>query len=166
DQFKYDDNKAKELREAGFGTVNTHMQDGIARGTGLLIALNGQGTDADRILDDRSAQYFSLKKSVLKQQSYPSSLMGSLALLRQMYHDADWYAKGNTVTKDRSLEALTANKGLVQIFEAGDKGNVLRADKIGDAFNIPYIILAGGNEFENIAEIKATNAQLIVPINF
>lgn len=166
DQFKYDDKKAKELRDVGFGTVNTHIQDGIARGTGVLIALNGQGTDADRILEDRSAQYFSLKKSVLKQQSYPSSLMGSLALLRQMYHDADWYAQGNTPTKDRSLESLMANKGLVQIFEAGDKGNVLRADKIGDAFGIPYVILAGGNEFENIAEIKATQAPLIVPINF
>ena len=165
-QFKYDDNKAKELREVGFGTVNTHIQDGIARGTGVLVALNGLGTDADRILDDRSAQYFSLKKSVLKQQSYPSSLMGSLALLRQMYHDMDWYAKGNTDTKDRSLESLIANQGLVQIFGAGDKGHVLRADKIGDAFGIPYVILAGGNEFENIAEIKATHADLIVPLNF
>src|SRR5690606_22202412 len=105
-------------------------------------------------------------KSVLKQQSYPSSLMGSLALLRQMYHDADWYAKGNVTTKDRSLESLIANKGLVQIFEAPDKGHVLRADKIGDEFGIPYVILAGGNEFENITEIKATNADLILPINF
>lgn len=164
--FKYDDKKAEELRKVGFGTVNTHLQDGIARGTGALIALNGKGSDADRILDDKSAQYFSLSKSVVKQQSYPSSLMGSLALLRQMYHDADWYAKGNIATKDRSLESLNANKNLVQIFEAGDKGHVLRADKIGDAFNIPYVILAGGNEFESIADIKATNASLIVPINF
>lgn len=164
--FKYDDKKAEELRKVGFGTVNTHIQDGIARGTGALIALNGKGTDADRILDDKSAQYFSLEKSVIKKQSYPSSLMGSLALLRQMYYDADWYAKGNIPTKDQSLESLNANKGLVQIFEAGDKGHVLRADKIGDAFNIPYVILAGGNEFESIEDIKATNASLIVPINF
>ncbi|GGW31175.1 amidohydrolase family protein [Arenibacter certesii] len=164
--FKYDDKKAEELRKAGFGTVNTHIQDGIARGTGALIALNGKGSDADRILDDKSAQYFSLKKSVLKSQSYPSSLMGSLALLRQMYHDADWYAKGNVETKDRSLESLNTNKNLVQIFEAGDKDHVLRADKIGDAFNTPYVILAGGNEYENIPDIKATNAKLIVPINF
>ncbi|MCM4168981.1 Imidazolonepropionase [Arenibacter antarcticus] len=164
--FKYDDKQAEELRKVGFGTVNTHIQDGIARGTGALIALNGKGSDADRILDDKSAQYFSLTKSVAQQQSYPSSLMGSLALLRQMYYDADWYAKGNVETKDRSLESLIANKNLVQIFEAGDKGNVLRADKIGDTFNIPYVILAGGNEFENISDIKATNASLIVPINF
>ena len=164
--FKYDDKSAKELRKLGFGVVNSHIQDGIARGSGVLIALNGEGTDANRVLDDKSAQYFSLSKSVIKKQSYPTSLMGSLALLRQMYSDADWYAKGNSNTKDRSLEALNENKGLIQIFEAKDKGNALRADKIGDANGIQYTILGGGNEFERIAEIKATNAKYIIPINF
>ncbi|WP_405381633.1 amidohydrolase family protein [Maribacter sp. LLG6340-A2] len=165
-KFSYDDKKAKELREAGFGVVNSHIQDGIARGTGVLIALNAQGTDANRILEDKSAQYFSLKKSILSRQSYPGSLMGTLALLRQMYSDADWYAKGYASTTDLSLEALNANKNLVQIFEAKDKGNDLRADKIGDANGIQYTILGGGNEFERIAEIKATNAKYIIPINF
>ena len=165
-KFKYDDKEAKVLREAGFGVVNSHIQDGIARGTGVLIALNGEGTDANRILDDESAQYFSLDKSIAKGQSYPSSLMGALALLRQMYSDADWYSKGNSKTTDLSLEALNANKNLVQIFEAKDKGNDLRADKIGDANGIQYTILGGGNEFERIEEIKATNAKFIIPINF
>ncbi len=55
---------------------------------------------------------------------------------------------------------------MVQIFEAKDKGNALRADKIGDANGIQYTILGGGNEFERIAEIKATNAKYIIPINF
>ena len=165
-KFKYDDKEAKVLREAGFGVVNSHIQDGIARGTGVLIALNGEGTDANRILDDKSAQYFSLDKSIAKGQSYPSSLMGALALLRQMYSDADWYSKGNSTTTDLSLEALNTNKNLVQIFEAKDKGNDLRADKIGDANGIQYTILGGGNEFERIEEIKATNAKFIIPINF
>jgi len=165
-KFSYDDKEAKIFREAGFGVVNSHIQDGIARGTGILIALNGEGTDANRILDDKSAQYFSLDKSIAKGQSYPSSLMGTLALLRQMYSDADWYAKGNATTTDLSLEALNANKDLVQIFEAKDKSNNLRVDKIGDANGIQYTILGGGNEFERINEIKATNAKFIIPINF
>ncbi|MFD2588288.1 amidohydrolase family protein [Croceitalea marina] len=164
--FKYDDKSAKELRKAGFGVVNSHIHDGIARGTGVLIALNGEGTDANRILDDKSGQFFSLTKSVTKRQSYPTSLMGALALMRQFYKDADWYAQGNSDTKDRSIEALLENKGLVQFFEAKDKGHVLRADKIGDANGIQYVILGGGNEYERIAEIKATNAKLVIPVNF
>ena len=164
--FKYNDKSAKALREAGFGVVNSHIQDGIARGTGVLIALKSEGNDAERVLDDNSSQYFSFDRSVIKSQSYPTSLMGSMALLRQMYHDASWYQKGNIDTKDRSLEALLANRSLVQIFAAGNAGNVLRADKIGDTFGMQYAILGGGNEFEIINEIKATNAKLIIPINF
>ena len=165
-KFKYDDKKAKGLRDAGFGVVNSHIHDGIVRGSGVLVALNGTGGDATRILDDNSAQYLSFSRSVIKGQSYPSSLMGSMALLRQMYADAKWYAAGNSDTKDRSLEALNKNKGLVQIFEAKDKGHVLRADKIGDANGIQYAIVGGGDEYERIADIKATGAKLILPINF
>ncbi|MEE1962834.1 amidohydrolase family protein [Allomuricauda taeanensis] len=164
--FSYDSKKAEELRKAGFGAVNTHIQDGIARGTGLLVALNDAGTEAQRILSDKSAQYFSFEKSVAKRQSYPGSLMGAMALIRQLYYDLDWYSKGNVDTKDRSLEALATNKGLTQIFAAGDNGNVLRADKIGDLFGIQYTILGGGDEYERIDDIKATKAKLILPLNF
>ncbi|WP_273277172.1 amidohydrolase family protein [Maribacter polysiphoniae] len=164
--FKFDDKKAKELRDTGFGVVNSHIQDGIARGTGVLLTLNGEGDDSQRIIDDRSAQYFSFSKSVASKQSYPTSLMGAMALLRQMYTDADWYAKGNVDTKDRSLEALNANMGLPQIFAAGNNGNVLRADGIGDAKGIQYSILGGGDEYEIIDAIKNTQAKLIIPLDF
>ncbi|WP_194552661.1 amidohydrolase family protein [Zobellia nedashkovskayae] len=165
-KFNYDDTVAETLRKVGFGVVNSHIHDGIARGTGVLVALNSTGNNADRILDDRSGQYFSFNKSIAKKQSYPSSLMGSMALLRQMYHDEKWYTQGSVVSKDMSLEALTRNKSLVQFFEAGDKGNVLRADGIGDAFGVQYVILAGGNEYERVSDIKASNAQLILPLDF
>ncbi len=165
-KFKYDDKKAKTLRDAGFGVVNSHIHDGIVRGTGVLVALNSTGNDGNRILDDQSAQYLSFSRSVAKRQSYPTSLMGSMALLRQMYTDAKWYAAGNSSTKDRSLEALNKNKNLVQIFEAKDKGHALRADKIGDANGIQYTILGGGDEYERIEEIKGTGASFILPINF
>lgn len=165
-KFEYDAKKAKELREAGFGVVNSHIQDGIARGTGILITLNSETTDATRIIDGKSAQYFSLERGVLTNQAYPSSLMGTTALLRQMYADMNWYAQGKSETKDRSLEALIANKNLVQIFEAKDKGNNILADKIGDANGVQYILVAGGNEYESLQEIKATNAKYIVPLNF
>ncbi|MDT7829987.1 amidohydrolase family protein [Pricia sp. S334] len=165
-KFEYDDLVAKTLREAGFGTVNSHIKDGIARGTGVLVSLNGDGNDGDRIIDDRSAQYFSFEKSIAKKQSYPTSLMGAMALLRQMYYDADWYAGGHIDSKDLSLEALNTNKDLVQIFKGGEKGNVIRADGIGDLFGIQYAIVGGGDEYERIDQVKATNAKLILPLNF
>jgi imidazolonepropionase-like amidohydrolase len=165
-EFKYDSKSAEELLKAGFGVVNTHIQDGIVRGSGSLVALNNGSGNETRIIDQNSAQYLSLSKSVNSNQSYPSSIMGSMALLRQMYLDADWYAKGLSKTTDLSLEALNKNKSLIQIFEAGSIENVLRADKVGDEYGIQYVILAGGDEYERIADVKATNASMIIPINF
>ncbi len=166
DNFDYKSKKAEELRKAGFGVVNSHIMDGIARGTGVLVALNDEGNNTDRIINETSGQYFSFKKSVASRQSYPTSLMGSIALLKQLYYDADWYAKGESKTKDLSLEALLANKNLTSFFEAGNKGNDIRANKIGKLFNLNYIIVGGGDEYESIENIKATNAQYIIPINF
>ncbi|MFD2550449.1 amidohydrolase family protein [Bizionia sediminis] len=166
ESYDFDAEKATELREAGFGAVNTFIPDGIMRGTGSLIALSPSGTDAERILSDRSAQYLSTQKSVASQQAYPTSLMGAMALIRQVNYDADWYAKGLSETKDRSLEAFNNNRDLVQIIEAGSKLNSLRLDKVGDDVNTQYVIVGGGDEYELINAIKATNASFIIPIDF
>ena len=164
--FKYDDKAAKSLLEAGFGVVNTHLQDGIVRGTGALIALDSKGNNSQRILSDQSVQYSSFSKSVRSRQSYPSSIMGAMALLRQLNYDAEWYAKGNVSTKDRSIEAYNLNKKQVQIIEAGSRANALRADKVGDDIGVQYVILGGGDEYERIDAIKNTQATFILPLNF
>ncbi len=164
--FNYDDKKATEYLKQGFGTVNTHMPDGIIRGTGLLVALHNDGTEGERLLNDRSAQFLSFTKSNASKQVYPTSLMGAMALLRQAYYDASWYASGNTDNKDLSLEAIQRNKNLPQIFEAGSRLNGFRADKIGDQFGIQYAIVGGGDEYARIDKVKATNARYIIPLDF
>ena len=164
--FSFDKKKATDLLKAGFGTVNTHMHDGIVRGNGLLVALNADADNSMRILDTRSAHYLSYDRSNATQQAYPTSLMGSMALIRQMYHDANWYSKGNAKRTDLALEALLANKDLVQIFHAGNKHNSIKTDAIGDDFGIQYVLIGDGTEYENISAMKATNASFIIPINF
>lgn len=164
--FKYDDTKATDFLKAGIGVVNTHIPDGIVRGTSTLVALNNQNNNAYRILKDQSAQYLSFKKSVTSRQSYPSSIMGSMALLRQLYIDADWYTSGHVETTDLSLEALNRNKKLPQFFVAESRINALRADKVGDEYDIQYILIGGGDEYERVDEVKNTNATFVIPLKF
>ncbi len=85
--------------------------------------------------------------------------MGVIALLRQTYLDAAWY-KNQTVHEgvNLSLQAWNNEQSLPQIFEANDKWNDIRADRIGDEFGVQYIIKAGGNEYQRIPEIAATRA--------
>jgi len=164
-QFAADDSKAKSLRELGFGAVLTHVRDGIARGTGVAVTLASEKENLV-ILKDKASAHYSFNKGN-SQQSYPSSMMGSIALLRQTYLDAQWYKtqpaeEGVNLT----LKSWNETQALPQIFEAGDKWNALRADRIGDEFGVQYIIKAGQTEYQRIAAMKATGAAFILPLNF
>jgi imidazolonepropionase-like amidohydrolase len=163
--FNVDTKDAAELRKIGFGAVLTQQSDGIMRGTSSVVAL-GDGKVNEQVIKDKAATGYSFNKGV-STQDYPSSLMGSIALLRQTFYDADWYAKGgNKVEFNLSLNAINQNKKLPAIFEVGDKLSIMRADKVGDEFGVQFIIKGGGDEYQRIDEIKATNAPVILPVNF
>ncbi|MCM4154456.1 amidohydrolase family protein [Gramella sp. AN32] len=164
--FNFDDKEAEKLQKAGFGVVNTHVPDGIIRGSGMLVALTPDAMEGDRILNERSGQYLSFDKSVLSRQSYPTSIMGAMALLRQTYMDAQWYANGNADNKDLALEALNKNKNLLQIFATDNLLDEFRADKVGDEFGIQYVILGSGNEYQRLDKVKSSGATYIVPLKF
>lgn len=163
--FSVDDSKARTLREVGFGTVLTHVKDGIARGTGTVVTLANQNENLVMLKEKASAHYsFNRGTST---QSYPSSIMGSIALLRQTYLDAQWYkTKPAKEGLNFSLQAWNDNQSLPQIFEAEDKWNDLRADRIAKEFGAQYIIKAGGNEYQRIKDIAATKASYILSLNF
>jgi imidazolonepropionase-like amidohydrolase len=164
-QFAVNDANAKPLREAGFGTVLTHIKDGVARGTGAVVTLANEKENLV-ILKEKASANYSFNKGT-SQQAYPSSMMGYIALLRQSYLDAQWYkTKPWQEGFNASLQAWNDNQNLPQIFEANDKWNDLRADKIGDEFGVQYIIKAGQNEYQRIKEMKATNATFILPLNY
>lgn len=163
--FKADAAKAKPLREVGFGTVLSHVKDGIARGTGTVVTLADEKENLV-IVKEKASAHYSFSKGTSR-QSYPSSMMGSIALLRQTYLDAQWYkTKPALEGLNLSLQSWNDNQGLPQIFDAGDKWNDLRADRIGDEFGVQYIIKGGGNEYQRIKELKATNATFILSLNY
>jgi len=163
--FKVDTKKAEELRKLGFGTVLTHQQDGIMRGTSALVTLGNEQANAV-MLKNNVANHLAFNKGS-STQSYPGSLMGMIALIRQTYYDVDWLFNNTKVDEyNISLNTVIENWELPQIFEANDKLSILRADKIGDEFKIQYIFKGKGDEYQRIKEVKATEGKLIIPVNF
>lgn len=163
--FSADAAKAKALRDIGFGTVLTHQKDGIARGTGVVVSLADVKENLS-IIKEKASAHYSFNKGT-STQSYPGSLMGAIALLRQTYLDAQWY-KSNPAGEgvNLSLKAWNENLHLPQIFEANDKWQDIRADRIGDEFGVQYIIKGGGNEYQRMQEIAKTKAPYILPLNY
>lgn len=162
--FTVDNKEAEQWRKAGFGAVLSHYMDGIARGTSVFATLANTTENLSILYSDLSAHYSFNKGS--SRQTYPSSLMGSIALLRQTYYDAQWYAEGESEEHNLSLQSIIDQWELPQIFEAKDKLNILRADEICDEFGFQYIMLGNGDEYQRLTEIRETGATLILPLNF
>jgi len=163
--FTADNIKAKALRESGFGAALTHQRDGIARGTGVFVTL-ADTKENKTIIKEKAAAHYSFSKGT-SMQSYPSSIMGSISLLRQTYLDAQWY-KNNPLAEgvNLTLKYWNEQQNLPQIFEANDKWAVVRADKIGDEFGVQFIMKAGGNEYQRITDMAGTKATFILPLNY
>lgn len=161
--FATDEKNAATFRESGFAAVIAGLQDGICRGSGALVH-TGTGSEHEMIILAQAAAGFSFNKGSSRQQ-YPSSLMGSIALLRQTYYDVQWYQSQSSET-NLTLDAFGKLQALPSIFATDTKLNILRADKLGDEFNVQYIIKGSGDEYQRLDEVKATKAPLIIPINF
>ncbi len=157
---------AEQFKKNGIGIVLSCPKDGIVRGSGVLMALNHTTRENESILMDRAAGFYSFSKGS-STQDYPSSLTGGIALLRQTYYDAKWYASGGKeIEYNISLDEFNRLQSLPSVIEAGDKYNVLRAARTGEEFGVRYIIKAGGNEYQRLQEIAATKLPLILPLNF
>src|SRR3569833_270529 len=87
--FHADAAKGEELMKNGFGAVQSLIHDGIARGTSVVVSLADE-RDNEVMINDEAAAHYSFSKGTAA-TNYPSSLMGSIALLRQTYYDAEWY---------------------------------------------------------------------------
>ncbi len=159
------DKQFTELQKQGFGFAVPHQADGIVRGSAPLIAL-GNLNPFEATRTTATAFFYSFNKGV-SQQTYPSSLMGSIALLRQAFYDLSFYKKNPSADLGKqSMIPWVANDKLPAIFKVGDKWDILRADRIATEFNRHFIYVTAGDEYAIVDALKPLNPKLIVPISF
>jgi len=174
--YSPDPKKLKEFRKLGFTTALSVPREGIFKGQSALVNL-GDGESAENIIKNSVNQHitFRKKKGV---NGYPTSLMGSISLIRQTFYDALWYKKAlSAYSKKPSLGKPDESESLASLvsvidrrqgvmFEASDELMVLRIDKIVKEFKLNPLILASGNEFKRLSAVKRTGISLILPLNF
>jgi imidazolonepropionase-like amidohydrolase len=163
--FKIDAKANENLINMGFGFALTHVQDGIVRGSGALISLGNEDVNK-QLIESNAGLFYSFSKGI-SNQTYPSSQMGSIALLRQSLYDLIYYQQ-NKANNDNSIsmDAWSANLKSPSFFKVDDKWEILRANKIAKEFGLDFIYVASGNEYANVNYLKKINPKLIVPMNF
>ncbi|BBM83626.1 amidohydrolase family protein [Candidatus Uabimicrobium amorphum] len=174
--FSANNNKAKELRSQGFTIAQTSSLDGIFRGQSAVVSLGSDPTN-NAVLKHNHAQFASFRKGSSK-SSYPGSLMGSIALIRQVLMDSSWYQKAYTAyARDTSQKKPELNYSLEAlqnvlsgqqsiVFSTSNELSLLRAAKIAQEFGLTFIYKGSGYEYRRLEAIAKLQSILIVPVNF
>lgn len=163
--YKAIENNSDQLQQSGFGFALTHHMDGIVRGSAAFVAL-GQTEVDKQLLAPKAAQVFSFSKGG-SNQTYPSSQMGSIALLRQALYDLDYYSKNKALLPfSVSLSEWESQRNLPTIFKTEDKWEILRAQKIANEFKTNFLYIGSGNEYAIANELKSKGIKLVLPLVF
>lgn len=177
--FTPDEKAAEKLRSQGLTTVHIVPKSGIIRGFGALVNL-GNGSTESQILSNKTLLNTSIRSSAdFWTDPYPNSQMGVIALTRQMFYDAQWYAnkmaayrQNPTANKapdyDPSLEELATvlASGQPIVMESSNELETIRNSKIASEFNLKSIFLSSGTEYKNVSDIKALKSTIVIPVNF
>jgi len=165
DGLNANDDRFDELKKMGFGFVTPLQNDGIVQGVAPLLAIGAQ-KESDFVQLAKLSLHLSLDKGV-SQQTYPSSLMGSIALLRQAYYDLNYYKNHRDAPLGKqSMDPWIEADELPVFFKVNDKWDILRAEKIAQEFKRSFIYITAGDEYAVAEKLKEQRASLVIPLNF
>ncbi len=169
---------AKKLRELGFTVALTAPTKGILRGSSALVTL-GDDSPNKGIIKPQVGQHFTFEIARnFDNPSYPNSLLGAIALVRQTIIDARWYEQAQNAYRkntaqskpeeDEGLAAFikAANGSEPLIFESSDELSFLRAVNIAKEFNLKLWVRGSGHEYRRLDLIRAANVPVILPLDF
>lgn len=175
DQLKPRKPALESFHRAGFTTVLAAPARGIFEGQSVVLNLNGEAL-GPMVVRNGAALHINF---TTERGAYPSSLMGTIAHIRQSFIDAGYYAarqaqyaKGAAGLKrpeyDARLEALVpfVRDRRPVVFQCNNVEDIKRALKIAAEFKL-NALLAGANEAWRAADaLKKSPVPLLVAVDF
>jgi len=163
-------------RGAGLTAALTAPREGIFMGQSAVINLAGE-TPQQMIV--RSPVALHVGFTPLRAGTYPGSLLGVFAAIRQMMLDAQRYREANAVyeknprgirrpDQDKSLAALmpVLSRQMPVVMYADRQRDIERALDLAQEFNL-RLIIAGGAESWRVAErLAAAKVPVLLSLNY
>ena len=155
---------ADSRRAIGVTTIVTAPSAGIFNGQSVMLNL-GSGSPASRVI--KSPVALQIAFNPRPTWTYPDSLMGVIAFLRQHFMDAQQHSAAREVyerapaglqrpAENPSLEALrpALRRELPVVFVADSASMMRRAQAIAREFNLRYILSSARSAYAMPAELK------------
>src|SRR6266404_1503077 len=177
DEASLSDKRVETWRSAGFTTVLCAPKGGMFPGQAAVLNLAGE-RNGDMVVKSPVAIPVSLQP-VGNFASFPGSMMGSLAYVRQVWLDTEWSTKAQAIYEknprgvarpryDRTEEALAdalEDHALVLI-PANNATQIRRAFELVDRWHVNGVLYGGQMSYEVANEIAAKKLPVLVDLKW
>jgi hypothetical protein len=177
DELNPDDPRIESWRDAGFTTALVEPEGGIFPGQGSVVDL-GQETAGSMVVAPRATLGVAFEISG-NFATFPTSLMGSISYVRQIFIDTRWYQEAEAVYKahheglerppyDRTEvtvgDALKDNE--LVLLPANEKLRIYRAIRLANEWQIRAAMYGVQEGYDMANEIAASRLPVFVNVNW
>ena len=177
DEVSLADKRIETWRSAGFTTVVSSPKGGIFPGQAAVLDLDGE-RNGDLLVKAPVAIPVSLQP-VGSFVSFPGSLMGSVAYVRQVWLDVDWSTKADALYQknprgvarpryDRTNAVLAEalEDHAVVLIPANNSTQIRRAFELAERWHVNGVLYGGQMSYEVASEIAAKKLPVLVDLKW
>jgi hypothetical protein len=180
DEIIATDRSIESARDAGFTTAITFPTGNIFAGQGAIFDLGGERSGA-MIVNPSAGMYIALSQPRTPggpgaaSRSFPGSLMGVIAYIRQIYLDADHYKLANEIyakhpqglqrpAYDRTLEAVLESPRI--LLPASRAVEVDRMVRFGQELKRSTVIYGGAEAWRATDLLKQSKTPVLISLKW
>ena len=173
--YRVSETEIARLRKTGFAAAMVVADRGVFAGSSAVVNL-GSGSPNENILKRDVFQHLRMKRN--RNRTYPASMMGVVALMRQTILDAEWYrdahaafAENPQQDRPEDNDALAALDGVIArgqavLVSVDDDHAFLRAARLADELGLRFLVRGSGHEYRMLDAVREVGAPVILPLDF
>jgi len=172
DQIFPNDRMIETARNGGYTSAVTFSTANIVSGQGSVINLAGERA-GEMVIADAVGQYLTMRTA--GPRSYPGSLMGTIAYIRQLYLDAEHYKLAKSIYEkhplglqrpayDRTLEGLLNSPRV--LLPATRDVEVLRMLAFAKELKVNAVLYGGHEAWKSADAIKQAGTPVLVSLRY
>ncbi|MGA8027406.1 MAG: amidohydrolase, partial [Bryobacteraceae bacterium] len=169
------DSRLEGARAAGFTTSATFPNKGIVEGLGAMVELAGERGRDMVVVQPIGQQILFRVGGFGSRTGFPSSLMGNIAYVRQLYLDLEHYketkemyashAAGNRRPEyDHDLEGLAESPRI--LLPATEAQQIDRMLSFGQELKTPFVLYGLHEAYKRVDQLKQANVPLLVSLKW
>src|SRR6266446_4843560 len=177
DEASLSDKRVESWRSAGFTTVISAPKGGMFPGQAAVLNLAGE-RNGDMVVRTPVAVPISLQPAG-NFSSFPGSLMGSLAYVRQVWLDTEWSTKAQAIyeknprgvarprydrVEDALADALEDHARV--LIPANNATQIRRAFELAERWHVNAVLYGGQMSYEVAPEIAAKKLPVLVDLKW